>query len=146
MNKIVKVGIILGTILGILGIIFLGILLFKKSNTHKIYGKIANNRADIVKGLMHRKMPLKYNEGMLFVMRYKHNSMWMKNTHIPLDVIFLDENMKILGYVVDTVPLSLKSISIDKKSNNVLEMNAGSVDNFNMKIGDKILFIESDLS
>ena len=59
---------------------------------------------------------------------------------------FLDDNMRILGYVFDTVPLSLKSISINKKSNNVLEMNAGSVDKFNMKIGDKILFIESDLS
>tara|TARA_B100000902_G_C27166618_1_gene841571 strand:- start:79 stop:501 length:423 start_codon:yes stop_codon:yes gene_type:complete len=140
MNKIVKVGIIL------LGTILLGILLYKKINTHKIYGKIANTKADIVKGLMYRKMPLKYNEGMLFMMEYKYNSMWMKNTHIPLDVIFLDENMKILGYVVDTVPLSLKSISIDKKSNNVLEMNSGSVDKFNMKIGDKIIFIEKDLS
>jgi uncharacterized membrane protein (UPF0127 family) len=79
---------------------------------------------------------------MLFLLTYKINSMWMKNTYIPLDVIFLDDNMKILGYVVDTVPLSLESISIDKKSNNVLEMNAGSVKYFNMKIGDKILFIE----
>ena len=95
---------------------------------------------------MYRKIPLKYDEGMLFPMEYKYNSMWMKNTYIPLDVIFLDDNMRILGYVVDTVPLSLKSISINKKSNNVLEMNAGSVDNFNMKIGDKILFVESDLS
>jgi uncharacterized protein len=72
--------------------------------------------------------------------------MWMKNTYIPLDVIFLDDNMRILGYVLDTVPLSLESISINKKSNNVLEMNAGSVNNFNMKIGDKILFVESKLS
>ena len=71
--------------------------------------------------------------------------MWMKNTYIPLDVIFLDNNMKILGYVEDTIPLSLTSISIDKKSNNVLEMNADSVRYFNMKIGDKILFIERKL-
>ena len=68
-----------------------------------------------------------------------------ENTYIPLDVIFLDDNMIILGYVVDTIPLSLSSISINKKSSNVLEMNAGSVDKFNMKIGDKILFFESDL-
>ena len=91
---------------------------------------------------MYRKEKLKYNEGMLFPLTYKINSMWMKNTFIPLDVIFLDDNMKIIGYVLDTVPLSLKSISIDKKSNNVLEMNSGSVKYFNMKIGDKILFIE----
>ena len=95
---------------------------------------------------MYRKIPLKYDEGMLFPMEYKNNSMWMKNTYIPLDVIFLDDNMRILGYVLDNVPLSLESISINKKSNNVLEMNAGSVYNFNMKLGDKILFVESDLS
>lgn len=95
---------------------------------------------------MYRKEKLKYDEGMLFPMEYKYNSMWMKNTYIPLDVIFLDDNMRILGYVVDTVPLSLESISINKKSNNVLEMNSGSVDKFNMKIGDKIMFFESDLS
>ena len=37
---------------------------------------------------MYRKIPLKYDEGMLFPMEYKNNSMWMKNTYIPLDVIF----------------------------------------------------------
>ena len=115
-------------------------------NVHKVYGKIASNDKEKIKGLMYRKEKLKYDEGMLFPMEYKYNRMWMKNTYIPLDVIFLDDNMRILGYVVDTVPLSLSSISIDKKSNHVLEMNGGSVDDFNMKIGDKILFIESDLS
>lgn len=115
-------------------------------NVHKVYGKIASNDKEKIKGLMYRKEKLKYDEGMLFPMEYKYNRMWMKNTYIPLDVIFLDDNMRILGYVVDTVPLSLSSISIDKKSNHVLEMNGGSVDNFDMKIGDKILFIESDLS
>ena len=115
-------------------------------NVHKVYGKIASNDKEKIKGLMYRKVKLKYDEGMLFPMEYKYNRMWMKNTYIPLDVIFLDDNMRILGYVVDTVPLSLSSISIDKKSNHVLEMNGGSVDNFDMKIGDKILFIESDLS
>ena len=116
------------------------------TNIHKVYGKITKTDSEKVKGLMHRKEKLKYNEGMLFPLTYKINNMWMKNTHIPLDVIFLDDNMKILGYVLDTVPLSLKSVSIDKKSNNVLEMNSGSVKYFNMKIGDKILFIEKPLS
>ena len=94
---------------------------------------------------MFRKDRLKNNEGMLFPMTYKINSMWMKNTYIPLDVIFLDNDMKIIGYVEDTVPLSLESISIDKKSNNVLEMNSGSIRYHNMLINDKILFIEKEL-
>ena len=112
---------------------------------HKIYGKVAKNDKELQKGLMFRKDRLKNNEGMLFPMTYKINSMWMKNTYIPLDVIFLDNDMKIIGYVEDTVPLSLESISIDKKSNNVLEMNSGSIRYHNMLINDKILFIEKEL-
>jgi len=113
-------------------------------NIHKIYGKVVKTDLEKIKGLMHRKDILKHNEGMLFPMEYKYNSMWMKNTYIPLDVIFLDDNMRILGHIENTVPLSLESISIDKKSHNVLEMNSGSVKKFNMKIGDKIIFIERE--
>ena len=112
---------------------------------HKIYGKVAKNDKELQKGLMFRKDRLKNNEGMLFPMTYKINSMWMKNTYIPLDVIFLDNDMRIIGYVEDTVPLSLKPISIDKKSNNVLEMNSGSIRYHNMLINDKVLFIEKEL-
>ena len=132
----------------IIAIIFLYLLykFYNSNNIHKIYGKVAKSDIEKIKGLMHRKDILKHNEGMLFPMEYKYNSMWMKNTYIPLDVIFLDDNMKILGYIENTVPLSLESISIDKKSHNVLEMNSDSVKKFNMKIGDKIIFVENALS
>ena len=116
-----------------------------ETRVHKIYGKVAKNNKELQKGLMFRREKLKNNEGMLFPMTYKINSMWMKNTYIPLDVIFLDDNMRIIGYVEDAVPLSLDSISIDKKSHNVLEMNAESVRYHNKQIGDKILFIEREL-
>ena len=142
---IIKIGLFL-VFITILIIILLYKFYNNSDNIHKVYGKIASSDMEKIKGLMYRKIPLKYDEGMLFPMEYKNNSMWMKNTYIPLDVIFLDDNMRILGYVFNTVPLSLSSISINKKSNNVLEMNSGSIDNFNMKIGDKILFVESKLS
>ena len=116
-----------------------------ETRVHKIYGKVAKNNKELQNGLMFKRDRLKNNEGMLFPMTYKINSMWMKNTYIPLDVIFLDDDMRIIGYVEDTVPLSLDSMNIDKKSNNVLEMNAGSVKYHNKKIGDKILFIEKNL-
>jgi len=109
---------------------------------HKVYGKIAKNKDELKNGLMWRKDKLKYNEGMLFPMTYQKNNMWMKNTYIPLDVIFLDKSMGIVGYVEDTVPLSLKDVSIDKPSQYVLEMNSGSVRLFGMEIGDKISFTE----
>jgi len=109
---------------------------------HNIYGNVARNEEDIKKGLMWRKDKLRYNEGMLFPMTYQKNNMWMKNTYIPLDVIFLDPSMIIVGYVEDTVPLSTDNISIDKPSKYVLEMNSGSVRGHNMKIEDKIIFTE----
>ena len=138
------------TLLLIIIICIILYLLYKfynnSDNIHKIYGKVTKTDKEKILGLMHRKNKLKYDEGMLFPMTYKNNSMWMKTTYIPLDVIFLDDNMRILGHVENTVPLSLQSISIDKKSNNVLEMNGESVKNFGMKIGDKIIFIEKTLS
>ena len=128
----------------ILLVIFL--IFCNNQKIHNVYGNVGRTISEKKRGLMYRKHKLKYNEGMLFKYTYKKNSMWMKNTYIPLDVIFLDSEMNIVGYVKDTVPLSLKSISIDKKSNNVLEMNSGSIDYFDMKIGDKINFTERELS
>ena len=100
---------------------------------------------DAVKGLMYVKEPLNSRYGMLFDMGYKVNSMWMKNTFIPLDVIFLDKNMNIIGFKENNQPHSLKSIMINKPSKYVLEMNAGTVKKFNLKKGDKIYFLNIKL-
>ena len=99
---------------------------------------------DAVKGLMYVKKPLFTYYGMLFDMsnQPKDHSMWMKNTYIPLDIIFLDENMKIVGFKENNLPHSLKQISINKPSRYVLEMNAGSVKKNNLKIGERISFLK----
>ena len=109
-----------------------------------VFGSIVSGD-DAVKGLMYVKEPLYSRYGMLFDMGYKNNSMWMKNTFIPLDVIFLDKNMNIIGYKENNQPHSLKSISINKPSKYVLEMNARTVKKFNLKIGDKIYFLNLKL-
>ena len=115
---------------------------FTSPNVHKIYGKIAKTPEELQDGLMYRKHKLDKHEGMLFPMEKQINSMWMKNTYIPLDIIFLDEKKRIIGYVIDAEPLSEKSLSIDKPSNYVLEMNGNSVFDLDMKIGDIIFFME----
>ena len=109
-----------------------------------VFGSVVSGD-DAVKGLMYVKEPLYTRYGMLFDMGYKVNSMWMKNTFIPLDVIFLDKNMKIIGFKENNQPHSLKSIMINKPSKYVLEMNAGSVKKFNLKISHKIYFLNIKL-
>ena len=131
----------------ILCLVIISFLFYKYihlSKVHKVYGKRAKTPEELEDGLMYRKNKLKKYEGMLFQFETKINSMWMKNTYIPLDIIFLDKNMKILGYVIDTEPLSEKPLSIDKPSTYVLEMNGNSVFELDMKIGDTILFIDKN--
>ena len=66
---------------------------------------------------------------------------WMKNTYIPLDIIFINkhkDNYKIIGYLENMVPKSLESRGIQKKSKYAIEVNAGTIKHLNLKIGDVI--------
>ena len=92
----------------------------------------------IKKGLMFRKRRLKENHGMLFHTGTRISSFWMKNTFIPLDVLFLNKNGRIIGFVENTTPKSLSPITINKPSSFVLEINAGWVNKNNVKKGDYI--------
>jgi uncharacterized protein len=124
-------------------IIFIIFIIYNDyQKTHVFYGDIVSKEYETKKGLMFRGDKLKFNEGMLFVMNYQINSMWMKNTYIPLDIIFLDHSMKIIGYIEDTQPLSLESLMIDKPSKYVLEVNSGTVMTQDIRIGDHIQFID----
>ena len=115
-----------------------------QGKVHTIYGKVARTEAELNKGLMFRKHALDTKEGMLFVMRPKYdNSVWMKDTYISLDVIFLDSTMKVVGYKTNTTPLSTDTISLKKPSSYIVEMNAHSVKGLGIHIGDYIQFTES---
>lgn len=81
--------------------------------------------ADQAQGLMHiRHLPI--DKGMLFsYSRSQILSMWMKNTHVPLDMWFVDHRGRILKVVTHTVPHSLDSIKSDTPVRVVIEVNAG---------------------
>ena len=95
-------------------------------------------------GLMNRKDPLndyKLNifGGMLF--DYKNmgvRSMWMKDTLIPLDMIFVNEDSEIVGLIENAKPNNTKSLSVEKESRYVIELNAGTISKIGLKVGDKI--------
>ena len=93
-------------------------------------------------GLMYRKKLLN-NEGMLFIFpREKIIQLWMKNTYIPLDVIFISENKVIVDIKKNMEKLSETIVKSKVKSRYALEFNAGLINKFDIRIGDKVLFNE----
>ena len=112
-------------------------------NTISYTLEVADTQQKLMKGLMYRKsMP--HNFGMLFVFPPLHPqpiAMWMKNTYISLDMLFLNEEKIIIGKAEKTVPMSLKTIAPTKKKvSYVIELNSGEVQKHNIKIGNKVLF------
>ena len=116
---------------------------FSKNKEFELFGKINRSKEDITKGFMYRTQPLEDKEAMLFDMGVeKNHSMWMKNTHLSLDILFLDRNFKVVGFVENAAPRSLERLSIGKKSRYVVETKAGYVKKHQLKQGDTIKFNE----
>lgn len=91
-------------------------------------------------GLMHYK-ELGENEGMLFIFeKEERQSFWMKNTAIPLDIIFINEQKEIVDIAPNNKPYSLKSITSLEYALYILEVNAGYCNDKNIEIGDEISF------
>ena len=91
-------------------------------------------------GLMYRNT-LAENQGMLFVFpNSQPRSFYMRNTHIPLDIIFLDENKAIVSIQRDAKPMDQSSLPSEGAAQYVLEINGGLSKKWNLEVGDKIEF------
>jgi uncharacterized membrane protein (UPF0127 family) len=102
--------------------------------------EIAGNDYEREKGLMYRHS-LPDNAGMLFIFEQSGPlSFWMRNTYIPLDIIFADENRQIVTIQKNTKPLSYAQIPSKRNSKYVVEVNAGFCDKYGIVIGDFITF------
>ncbi len=92
------------------------------------------------RGLMYRT-ELADNNGMIFIFEYKKIiAMWMKNTYIPLDMIFFDENGIITHIHKNAIPHDKTIISSQKPSIGVLEVNSGFTDKYHIRIGQKLIY------
>ena len=93
---------------------------------HRFDIYLAVSRPQLQRGLMFvRELPER--TGMLFVYADEgYLSMWMKNTYIPLDMVFARLDGSITNIVRDTVPLSERSVSSTAPAAFVLELNAGT--------------------
>lgn len=104
--------------------------------------EIANNDYERQTGLMYRKH-LDTNHGMLFIFdQIQVRSFYMKNTYIPLDIVYIDSNKTIVNIAKNTKPLDETSVYSEGAVKYVLEINAGLSNKWNLKPGDKINFSE----
>lgn len=92
------------------------------------------------RGLM-RVRSLPSSTGMLFVYAdEKFRSMWMKNTFIPLDILFAKSDGSVSSIAKNTVPQSLKSISSTEAVMFVLELNAGTAERLAIEPGSYLIW------
>jgi uncharacterized protein len=105
----------------------------------KFNAKVVSNDKTRNKGLMNRKKKLKAKEGMLFDFKEPQLiDLWMKNTYIPLDAIYFNENGKIIDLNENMKPKSTKVVKSKQLCRYVLEVNANTIQNNNIKMGDYI--------
>lgn len=118
-----------------------GVLVFNTAKELlRIDIEIADTETDRQNGLMYRD-DISYKEGMLFIFDdIDYRAFWMKNTKIPLDILFVDENQKIVDIAYGAVPFSEQSIISSKKTKYVIEVKAGFVSVNEIKIGDMISY------
>lgn len=101
---------------------------------------LAINSAQWQRGLMHVRS-LDFWRGMLFVYNDEaRHSMWMKNTFLPLDMLFIKANGRVSSIVTDTEPQSLRSIASIEDVRYVLELNAGVTEQLGITAGDRMLW------
>ena len=106
----------------------------------RVFVEIAATPAQRNLGLMYREK-LPSGDGMLFVFgREKKQVFTMKNTLIPLDMIFIDREKRIVGWVEDATPFRNARFLVDKPSMYVLEVNAFFCRKNRIEVGDRVVF------
>lgn len=102
--------------------------------------EIARTEGERQRGLMYRQH-LPMDRGMLFLFEEEEiQSFWMKNTVIPLDMIFIRQDMTVAGVVENAEPLSRDARSVDVPSRFVLEVNGGWAGNHGVTRGTPVKF------
>ncbi len=123
-----------------------GILNLKKANTDSIIKTLdiefAEDEYETQTGLMYRNK-LGTNQGMLFIFpNTQMRSFYMKNTKIPLDIIYIGDKLQIVSFQKNAKPFDETSLPSESPAKYVLEINAGLSDEWQLEIGDKIDFIK----
>lgn len=102
--------------------------------------EIAETEYETQTGLMYRES-MKENQGMLFIFPdVRMHSFYMKNTKIALDIIYIDENLRIASFQENAKPLNETSLPSIVPVKYVLEVNAGLAEKWQLEVGDIIKY------
>jgi len=102
--------------------------------------EIASTDYEVQTGLMYRE-EMADQQGMLFVFEEEApHSFYMKNTLIPLDILFIDRELTIVNIHRDAQPLNEAGIPSGGPVQYVLEVKAGMSDRWGLEVGDRILY------
>ena len=105
---------------------------------HQFSVEVMRTDEERARGLMNRPY-LPADRGMLFDFKQPQiASMWMKNTLIPLDMLFIRKDGTISNIAENTEPHSLRSISSTEPVTGVLELNGGTASRLGIAPGDKV--------
>ena len=100
--------------------------------------EIADTKEKREKGLMFRTR-LDANQGMLFILPKPYlASIWMKNTILSLDIIFISENNIIVDVYREALPLSEEIYTSEVKTKYILEIKSGLIQKLGIDIGDEV--------
>ena len=106
---------------------------------HRFVVEIAETYDQRQRGLMFRR-ELPRDSGMLFHFgKESRLAMWMKNTFIPLDILFVNKSGIIHRVVENTTPLSLQTIPGGAPTLVVVELNAGVTHQLGITVGDRVI-------
>ena len=109
-----------------------------KNEVHAFSIEFVDNDADRAKGLMYRK-ELPEGKGMLFDFHREQDvSFWMQNTYIPLDILFIRADGRILRIAENTEPLSTRLIPSGGPVRGVLEVIGGTARKLGIVPGDRV--------
>ncbi len=106
--------------------------------THRFSVEVMRTPEQLAQGLMYRRyMP--EDRGMLFDFKIEQPvQFWMKNTYLPLDMLFISKAGKIVSIKENAEPLSEKLIPSGAPVSAVLELNAGTAARIHAKPGDTV--------
>jgi hypothetical protein len=109
---------------------------------HVFQIEVARTEEQRSKGLMYRRS-LPEDHGMLFDFGFDVGfedvvTMWMKNTYVSLDMIFVSRGGRVVSIAQDAVPLSEAIISSEKPVFAVIEVNAGTARKIGLSVGDSV--------